>query len=654
MNDGVIINAIDNFMQGRAPNIILGPLLDKIVESSSCKYGLVGETKYTKHQQPYTRFHYVVGFPKDSIYMKNIYRDGYVDFMQPGTLHSEVYTTKQIVICNDVMAHRNGRPIGHAHPDMDNFCIIPLIINDTIIGVVGVSGYESKMTMDWVDTFKSDVQVIKAVLTLIIQRNAIETKEITFLSHLFNEMKTPLNGIISMSDMLRDSDLNKEQLELLDLISHCNIQLLEIINDIGDYTKISKGELQINHNTFSLKNLVKSIIQALSSKQNTVKITYKYNTRIDMINSDEVRITQILLNLLNNSIEHTVKGHISLIIETVAVEMGTAILKFVISDTGKGIDSDLLPYAFDRTSKLSTSKIGLGLPITKKLVELFDGNISIKSTVGVGTTVTFTLKFSEKHHTDTKIMGYFKGQHILLVANDPVVKREAFDVSIKWGLKPVICNIREATMYLSGKIFTFVGVIVFDSMDLNIETLKAYTSPKAIRACNNKLVIDDTFDYIYPITYSVDRCVHDFLENIYTLNNSIINDNDNNDIKILVATDSVVTQKEIASELNKMGYFNITIANDGLDLYMKLQDSYNIAFIDLEIPVMDCFMVLEKFKQLDQGSNVIILGIAPSMSENIRDNCYRVGMSGYITKPIKPYEIKSVINAMIRKKISDL
>lgn len=650
MNDGFMVNAINNFMDQKSTGVILGPLLENIMCRSGCIYGLIGETRYTDRKQPYTRFVSVNGFPPDSPYTKNMLCDGYIDFMQPGTLHSEVYTTKQIVICNDIPVHRKGRPIGSNHPEMKNFCLIPLVINNAIIGVVGLSGYKGEMSLDWVSTFESELHIIKAVLILILQRRAIESKEIQFLEHIFTEMKTPLNGIISMSEMLRDSSLDKEQLELLDLISHCNIQLLEIINDIGDYTKVTTGKLQINHRTFSLKSVVKAIVQALSSKSKGVKITYKYTSDIDMITSDEVRITQILLNILNNSIEHTSKGHITLLVETVAYSKEAAIMKFVISDTGEGISSDLLPYVFDRTSKPSASRVGLGLPITKKLVELFSGNININSTVNVGTVVTFTLKFTEQTCDTAKIKGYCKGRHILLVADDPKVKKELFDLSTSWGLKPVICNSEETVLYLSGRIFTFIGVLILNSTNLKFSAIKGYEGATAIRSDNNKI----NFDYVYPTSYSTKQCLDAFLEHIYVSNNTISDSEDQDHIKILIATSSVETQQSITTDLNHMGYFNIASVTDGLELYMKLQDSYTVAFTDIELPVMDCFTVLEKIQGILPNNKVIVIGIVPSITETIRNNCYRVGMSGYIAKPIKAEEVKSTMNAIVRKKISDI
>lgn len=681
MSDSVIMRAIRDFTDYKPTYEIMNMLLEDIVKVAHCEYGFIGETRTASDGTLYPRFHAVYGFPPDSPYMQRMNRDHFIDFMQPDTLHHDVYQTMKPIICKDVLAHRNGKSLPEGHPPISNFALFPLIVRDIIIGVVGLSGKDADMSDEWISNLASDLNIISSIMLLIIERHAIETHKINFLANVSHELRTPLNGIISMSRMLYDTKLNDEQLELLEIVSHCNIQLLEIINDIVDYTKISTDKLIINIKPFSLKKCITHIVKALEPKVAfDVEMTLTYNTRIDLVVGDEVRITQVLLNLLNNSMKFTKHGSISVTVDTVTLAEDYSIVQIRVADTGIGIPRTKLKYIFNNFNQItnylsSDCGVGLGLPITKYLVRAMKGDIWAESTEGKGTIMTFTLKLDKfvECYSKEELCSHFKGQYILIISDDFLERASLFREVSAYDARPIMCTVSEIGMYLMGQVFDFKAIILatYDTaLDAPTDILVQVPCPKAI-ICNSM----DSYQKVTAFDYVYQRCdnaewLHNtilmFLSHVYTINSTGKRDTieapkiiDNEDtiksaMRILVAEDNIENQKVMIKLLNRLGYYNITMASDGLELFMELQaNPYDIALVDLKMPVMDGLTAITKFKEKSKRE-IVIIAVTASMSETIRAECYSAGMNGYITKPINFEELRSALNIVLRKKISGI
>jgi signal transduction histidine kinase/CheY-like chemotaxis protein len=672
-------------------------LLQDIIEITSCTYGLIGETRYADDGTPYARYHAVHGFPAESPYMVRMNRDHYIDFMQSDTIHSKVYQTKSRIICNNIPVYRQGKPMPKDHPPMKNFALFPLVIADRVIGVVGLSGDNIEMTESWADDLEPQLNTIKIAMLMVLVRGAIENHKINFLINVSQELRTPLNGIISITKMLRDTSLNDEQSELLEIIAHCNIQLLEIINDIVDYTKISMGKLKFNLKPFSLKKCITHITQALKPKLN-VALIMDYKSKVELVIGDEVRVTQIILNLLNNSIKFTRSGQIQICIDTEEMPAGTqSVIRFQIIDTGIGIPKDKLHGIFDSFGSFGGpghgqgpgpfnsfeitdgpgNGVGLGLPITKYLVNAFNGKISVDSEEGIGTTVTFTLKFDNyiQEYSKAELSKYFSTRYVLVITDDPAVRKEVFNWAANISAKPIICGTPEMHMYLVCSLFKFEAIILVQDDDqaeiqseaqaqaqVHSNVSKVEMSEQTcFKAIICKLKHSDNFskvnvDYVYADD-NVTNALTVFANQVYAIQK--LRDTPNiakaSDIKqtvrILISKEN---QKDITEILNNLGYDNITVASDGLEFYMEIQtNNYDIAFVDLKMPIMDGLTVVKKFREKPSVSgNVVLIAVTASMSEAIRKDCYKAGMNGYITIPLEHSELSAALNVIIRKKIS--
>ncbi|MCB1140643.1 MAG: response regulator [Leptospiraceae bacterium] len=218
----------------------------------------------------------------------------------------------------------------------------------------------------------------------------------SFLANMSHELRTPLNGILGASHLIQDSTKEDETQKYSQIISSSGSGLLAILNDILDLSKIESGKMQIEKNPFSLFELIDEItnLQKISAESKGLKFTVNCNAEEDVILvSDRLRIKQVLLNLIGNAIKFTDSGFVSL---NVNFKEGDSTLYFNVNDSGIGITEEKQKKLFNRFEQVDSSNsriyggTGLGLAISKMLCELLGGSLSMKSQIGVGTSIDFS------------------------------------------------------------------------------------------------------------------------------------------------------------------------------------------------------------------------------------------------------------------------
>ncbi|MDC7223064.1 MAG: ATP-binding protein [Spirochaetales bacterium] len=220
-----------------------------------------------------------------------------------------------------------------------------------------------------------------------------------FLGSLSHEIRSPLNGIICMGSLLRETELNEEQLELLDIIQFSADNITRIIQDLVDLTLLTSGQVILKNETFSLqtvcRNLIKNMKEEAESKG--LSLGFRLEEGVDSFHGDSVRIGQILSNLLQNAVKYTREGEIFL-----SISLRSGGIEFVVSDTGVGIPRDKQDIIFDEFTQLGNPVqkdkargVGLGLAIVKDLVEMMGGRVSVKSREGKGSSFTVLLPFHD-------------------------------------------------------------------------------------------------------------------------------------------------------------------------------------------------------------------------------------------------------------------
>jgi signal transduction histidine kinase/CHASE3 domain sensor protein len=254
-----------------------------------------------------------------------------------------------------------------------------------------------------------------------------------FLAKMSHEIRTPLNSIIGFSEQLSRSGMQPEQKEQITAIESSSSMLLDVVNDVLDFSKFESGNTVLEHIPFSPYAAISEVIQSMQTQAQNKDIDLITTIKIDKdryINGDPLKLKQLVMNLLSNAIKFTDKGTVTLEVALLVLQKGKCQLKATIADTGVGIRAADLPIIFEEFTQIYTSSseknqkgTGLGLAICKKIVESHGGKINVTSIVGQGTIFSFELPFTaaDKPAEDAimnrpeDIEQIFKGKHILLV-----------------------------------------------------------------------------------------------------------------------------------------------------------------------------------------------------------------------------------------------
>ena len=365
------------------------------------------------------------------------YREGFLQFIDPASIRESL--KKEVIIAYRYLVHRNNkeyyemlRMAGVRHKDEQD---------DGMIHAVGVGftiiDREMRETM-------AKNQALSDALTAAEEASKAKT---AFLSSMSHEIRTPMNAIIGLDNIaLHDPGLSDQTRDHLEKIGSSARHLLNLINDILDMSRIESGRMTLKSEEFSLQKLLEQINTMLSSQCQDKGLSY--NCRIlgevaDQYIGDDMKLRQVLINILSNAVKFTPEGgSVEMTVEQTVKFDNKATLRFAISDTGIGMDREFLPKIFEAFSQEDSSSTnrfgssGLGLAITKNIVEMMNGTIEVESEKGVGSTFTVTVTLMEAESSLSEAGEELQPHEmtVLVVDDDPVACEHARLVLEKVGI----------------------------------------------------------------------------------------------------------------------------------------------------------------------------------------------------------------------------
>ena len=520
--------------------------------------------------------------------------------------------------------------------------------------------------------------------SLEIAKNANAAKS-NFLANMSHDIRTPMNAIVGYSTLLiKDADDKNKVIEIGKKITYSSQHLLSLINDVLDMSKIESGRTSLNSDKVDVSEVINNISEIVLVQTKSKKQSFEIKTKGNIpsyIYADKLRLTQILLNLLSNAVKYTEKnGTISLVVEGYGNNGQTCHLRFIVSDNGQGMSSEFVEKIFEpfsRETNSMTNKIqgtGLGMSITKSIIDLMGGTIDIQSELGKGSVFTVDLIFSvpldkndDNFFADHEITRVLVGddeidvtENIQSILSDAGLECDAaigglesvdkatrayednnsYDVIILDWKMPDMDGV-ECVRRIRKEIGKDVPIFVLSSYDVSEiedEAKKAGVDlflPKPFFLSNFQRVLD---------TYYQNKANTEEEGN---------NSDDFSGVKILVAEDNEINAEIITELLDSIG-IKCVIAEDGLEALRvfteESPDEFDMIFMDIQMPIMDGYESARRIRASNntRAKSIPIIAMTANAFEDDVKASMASGMNAHISKPIDFERLKSIIKSFRR------
>lgn len=508
-----------------------------------------------------------------------------------------------------------------------------------------------------------------------LAQEASEAKSM-FLANMSHEIRTPLNGIVGFTELLKDTGLAEEQSEFVEIIEKSSENLLEIINNILDLSKIESNKVEIEDIVFNPINEFESAVEvyAVRASEKHINLGCFIDPELENpIKGDPTKIKEVIINLLSNAVKFTSSaGAINVDIRKLpTLQEGTTRIKFQVQDSGIGVTNEQKSKIFEAFGQADTSitrkygGTGLGLTISSRFIELMGGQLDLDSKPGEGTTFFFTVEFENVETLNETTKGSFSSLNVLLLEDShknkrqEVYLREYLDFyGVKYTSFSDINEIEKLEqtnnydlIFVDYEYSNEVEIVKYAEFSQELVLLTKSYFMKKIDSLNINI-----FKTIYePLNISKIKQV---LENYHSENFNVQKakkanrrkfnaDTSKFNANVLIAEDNIINQKLIKRTLEDLG-LKITIASNGLEAFQKRKDgNFDLMFMDIQMPFLDGVEATKEILEWEEDYNqphIPILALTANALKGDKERFMQAGLDEYTTKPLVRSEIITLLN----------